>query len=335
MLPGTERTGVYYTSSMKVYIEKPIVQMRAKIWEAAREGKTAAGMRAFGEALHILEDYFAHSNFVELSLHKQGRTQVLPWTTKAKCEHGLPVVTGLFSVQIFSAAWPSHWSKALFPDKYPDFKEIAPGYRSPSEKILLILLGELESPMWLDAFNKLLALRDRFADNPLFRFVRRVAWTLLLPLNLIRYYGRDLFQKLFQWLGDRVGKEQARWDRNPNIDADVDATHSQLSKDHDSHPLFELATDMARHAVKQVGKEMFKFWNGEIEYPPVQLAHDFICHPFDSCWQDKLVVEWLKEHEKELESVSAFDSLKKISATQIDVFLKRLKALDINSTHRA
>jgi hypothetical protein len=335
VLPGSESTMVYPTTSMRVYIDKPIMQMRAKIWEAAREGKSAAGMRAFGEALHILEDYFAHSNFVELSLHKQGHTQVLPWTTEAECEHGLPVVTGLFSGTDILGSLAEPLGKALFPDQYPDFKEIAPGYRSPSEKILLILLGELENPMWLNAFNKLLTLRDRFANNPLFRFVRRVTWTLLLPLNLIRYYGRELFQKLFQWLGDRVGAEQASWGKDPNNDDSVDATHSQLSKDHDSHPLFDLAMEMARHAVKQVGEEMSKFWNGEIEHPPAQLAHDFICHPYDSSWQDELVVKWLEEHEEKLEPVSAFDSLKAICDTQIENLFNRLAALDINSMPRA
>lgn len=333
VLPGTEATQVYPTTSMKVYIDKPVLHMNSKIWEAAREGRTAVGMRAFGEALHVLEDYFAHSNFVELSLHKQGHTQVLPWTTEVECDHGLPVITGLFSGTDILGSLAEPLGKVLFPDEYPAFKEITPGYRSTSEQILLILLGELENPTWLNAFEKLLALRDRYADNPLFRFVRRATWTLLLPLNLVRYYGRKLFQDLFQWLGDRVGEEQTRSGMNPNTDASVDATHSQLSKDHDSHPFYDLAIEMARHAVKQVGEEMFRFWNGEVEYPPVSLASGFICHPYDSSWQDSLVAEWLEKHEDKVQAASAFDNLKEIYQANIDTLFEKLRALDVNAMH--
>ncbi|CAK17069.1 HET-C-related protein [Pseudomonas entomophila] len=331
VLPGTESTQVCPKTSMKAYIDKPVAHMSSKIREAAREGKTAEGMRAFGEALHVLEDYFAHSNFVELSLHKQGHTQVLPWTTEVECEHGLPVITGLFSGTDILGSLAEPLGKVLFPDEYPAFKEITPGYRSTSEQILLILLGELENPTWLKAFEKLLALRDRYADNPLFRFVRRATWTLLLPLNLVRYYGRKLFQDLFQWLGDRVGEEQTRSGMNPNTDARADATHSQLSKDHDSHPFYDLAIDMARHAVKQVGEEMFRFWNGEVEHPPADLASGFICHPYDSSWQDSLVAEWLEKHEDKVQAASAFDSLKAIYDKHIETLLEKLEALEVNS----
>lgn len=37
------------------------------------------GLMNFGAALHVLEDYFAHSNFVELSLIKLGYRNVIPW----------------------------------------------------------------------------------------------------------------------------------------------------------------------------------------------------------------------------------------------------------------
>lgn len=72
--------------------------MSAQLNIALGAGPTSKGFRHFGAALHVLEDYFAHSNFVELSLRKL-HPNVLAWTaprSSAQSRHALPVVTGMF-----------------------------------------------------------------------------------------------------------------------------------------------------------------------------------------------------------------------------------------------
>src|SRR5690606_15775149 len=47
--------------------------------KGAEKGMNPDGMRHLGQALHVLEDYFAHSNFVELCLMKYSDPKVYPW----------------------------------------------------------------------------------------------------------------------------------------------------------------------------------------------------------------------------------------------------------------
>lgn len=52
-----------------------------KLKEAAKPGgiNNPHCLAAFGEAMHTLEDYFAHSNYVEVSLIKTFSTKIFPW----------------------------------------------------------------------------------------------------------------------------------------------------------------------------------------------------------------------------------------------------------------
>ena len=60
--------------------------------------------RSLGAAFHVLEDYFSHTNFVELSLRKLGY-DVYPWVegkqknnpaTGKPLYEDIPIVTGNF-----------------------------------------------------------------------------------------------------------------------------------------------------------------------------------------------------------------------------------------------
>ena len=74
------------------------VQLR-KSFEALRCGDEQLSLLYFGNAMHTIEDYFAHSNFVELSLIKVGYG-VFPWVNrddpKARCFRKQPRDPGTF-----------------------------------------------------------------------------------------------------------------------------------------------------------------------------------------------------------------------------------------------
>ncbi|HEU5003849.1 MAG TPA: DUF4157 domain-containing protein [Actinomycetota bacterium] len=65
-------------SGLPVYIERAKEHAKEKIAEAVAKGRTEAGMRALGNALHQVEDYFAHSNFAEVALASLVATKALP-----------------------------------------------------------------------------------------------------------------------------------------------------------------------------------------------------------------------------------------------------------------
>lgn len=313
--PGDEATMVYPSLSRKVYMDGPITNLHHHIQRAGYSREKTDRLRHFGEALHIVEDYFAHSNFVELSLRKLGHEDVLPWTTETDCEHGLPVVTGLFSGFDILASVADPLAKMMFSvtEKPWEFKYIERGYRSDAEKVMLILLREQENPMWLNALERLLALRDNLADNPLFRFAQCAYWAVTLALRVVGYYCNQVFQSLLKKLGDLVDDFQTELADDPNTTPGVDPTHSQLAKDHDTHPFHELAMLLAKEAVRQLGGHMQAYWRGELELPPSEEAIAFIKHPYDTDWQDAIVAEWASTHEQEIArgaSSSLFDELR-------------------------
>lgn len=313
VLPDDPDNEVYYSTSMKAYIDGPARYMNSRIYQAATAGRTPEGMRLFGEALHVLEDYFAHSNFVELSLRKLGHEDVLPWTTQVPCQHDYPVVTGLFSGLDILASIAEPLSKMLFPANPLLFEPLRAGYRSDAEQMMLILLREQENPMWLKSLENMLAMRDRIADNPLLRFAHLGFWALTLPLRLVGHYCNRVFQSLLVKLGDLVDDLQTSMGDDPNTSPGVDPTHSQLAKDHDTHPFHTLAMLLAREAVRQVGAHMQAHWNDEVSYPPADLAVNFLCHPNDCDWQDAIVAEWASTHQTQIEAgkyASEFERLR-------------------------
>ncbi|MDO6676162.1 PAAR domain-containing protein [Tenacibaculum sp. 1_MG-2023] len=53
-----------------------------KSFAAHKQGNKKLSLLHFGNAMHTIEDYFAHSNFVELSLIKLGYSEVIPWVNR-------------------------------------------------------------------------------------------------------------------------------------------------------------------------------------------------------------------------------------------------------------
>jgi hypothetical protein len=77
-----------------------------QLQEAVRLGDNVDGRRALGQALHVIEDYYAHSNFVELTLircaqidpeHFGHCANVYPWTDyRIPGEDVPPIITGTY-----------------------------------------------------------------------------------------------------------------------------------------------------------------------------------------------------------------------------------------------
>lgn len=57
----------------------PLEYITNKLLTAAEKRRTPEGLRNLGAALHVLEDYFAHTNFVELCLIKLVNDKVYAW----------------------------------------------------------------------------------------------------------------------------------------------------------------------------------------------------------------------------------------------------------------
>lgn len=331
--PGDPRLEVDPERSMKKYFDSALKYMHDKLVEALVEGKTPAGMRSFGEALHVLEDFFAHSNFVELALRKRQHNEVLPWTAETQCTHRWPLVTGLFGPLDVIASIAEPIGDVLFASDGLAFKPTLPGDRSDTEKMLLILLNEDEDPRWLNLLNTYLETRDIVASNETYQWVKLVESTVSLPLKIVGDLCNEVFQKMLKGIGDAVDDLQTLTGDDPNEHAGTDATHSQLAKDHDTHPFHDLAAFLAIYAVEQVGRAMYEYWEGNKDRDPATLAKSFTLHPNDSDWQDDIVDAWAMQHKDKISTGSSAGDLLKRRKEYHEAAKERLQKLGVDDNY--
>ncbi|MEQ7920687.1 HET-C-related protein [Xanthomonas sp. WHRI 1810A] len=299
VLPGDPLLEVDPDTSMKRYIYRSVETMRHSLATALDQGRTDDGLKTFGSALHILEDFFAHSNFVELSLIKVGYTRVLPWTSKAPCKWELPLVTGSFGSLDVVASMAGVVGDIFFPERSLKFDPTREGQRSEWDKMMLIILGEHENPVYLQTFESFLVARDKWASWQGSEYVEFFLWFVGLPAQMLLNAFNAMMREFLRLAGNRVSEHQTNIE-DPNTSGSTDPSHSQLSKDHDDHPLHELSALLAKEAVLQVGKAMIDGWEGDESADPVGVATRFICHAMDSNWQDQIVLNWARENPGQL-----------------------------------
>lgn len=332
VLPDSPLVQVDEDRAYQRHVESAVSFMYQKLIDAMVEGPTPAGLRYFGEGLHTLEDFFAHSNFVELSLRKVGYRKVLPWVYGMPSKREHPVVTGLFSGADVLASIAEPLAKLLYPADGHHYKPIVPGYRSDVEQMLLILLKEHPDPKWRETLDSALKARDRAASNSLFEIGKKASWAVRLPLSLVGTAIDLVLRNLLIWAGDQIDDLQTLLENDPNLQAGTYPTHSQLAKDHDTHPFHALSALLAIYAVETVGRSMHAYWQGNHERDPATVAKSFICHPEDDDWQDEIVQLWAKSNpDAVLAGESADEFTRRQRAYQKEA-RKRLKEMDEKHT---
>ncbi len=330
VLPDHVNNQVLPKRSMKRYIRRPIAYMKKKLDHAQKAGMTPEGMRCLGEGLHVLEDYFAHSNYVELMLRKIGHDAVLVWTTRVesrkRSRHEWPVVTGLFGALDIVGSVLDPLANLLYPSESLKPQNLAPGERNDFDKAMLILLED--EPLLLKAYGLYLEARDSLSQNWFYKLFNNAAAVVELPKKTIDYATGQIKRPLLKWSGDHIATFQVHLDKDPNVDATALVTHSQLSKDHDTHPFHTLAVGLASEAVRTVGRAMFEQWNGtagDAEQPSA-LAERFLVHPNDSECFDEFVRQWAQANAQKVEQGTSLETLRTLQAEELDHTLEEIKS---------
>ncbi|PYD88807.1 hypothetical protein DNF23_31305 [Pseudomonas syringae pv. pisi] len=303
VLPDDPLLKVDPDTSMKRYIQRSVEVMAAGLESAVNGGPGSTdGLRDMGAALHILEDFFAHSNFAELSLIKLGHERILPWTSEADCKHRLPLVTGTFGGSDIIASLAEPLGRILFSTDEKPFEAIKAGERYERDQIIQIVLGEHPDPRLLTGYEAFLEARDQWASQPFSEQVEQFYAFIGTPGRLLGNAFGTVMQSLAIWLGNSVDDLQTLLDEDPNSSGSTDPSHSQLAKDHAQHPLHVLAATLARKAVLQVGQAVLGQWHGkEGAEHPVRVATRFFTHPMDCDWQDAIVREWAEANPEQVE----------------------------------
>jgi len=313
-------------TGLKNYIATPVegqsfptaVQyMEDRLKKAMASGYTDEGLRYFGEGLHVLEDFFSHSNFVELSLIKVGKHSVYPWVDIPNGAQRIPLVTGLFGrTDVIGSIAPK--LAGVIPHKMEPYESIPPGKRTDTDKLILLILNDLDkgqsldstiSPLYkgekdakyVDKYNEYLVLRDTVNAGKGNKFVKVALQVIHTTFQAILVAINYPLSTVAGPLSHFVDDAQVWVDKFQNKSVGTNPTHSQLAKDHDDHHFHELAAILAQMAVRAVGDLMYSYFMhdyktnskpNEVIANPVLVAKQFIAHPLDVKWMDSTVKAW-------------------------------------------
>ncbi len=331
--PSAASLGIDPTSKMKRYIVNSKTYMMSEIRKAAELGATNDGFRHFGAGLHVLEDYFAHSNFIELSLIKLGYTKVLPWTSYMHGTKIFPVVTGMFTTEDVVASTSGMIADVLFKVQWKHEK-YQPGVVLPSDEIALILLEEHSdqqltkeqrggSPTMLERYQWWMETRDQLNAIP---GVDPLKMVIHYTFGAVGNAHNTVINPLIHANGRGVSDAQVVAKGYPGHTGSTDPSHSQLAKDHDVHALHTIAALLATAVVKGVGKLMRRRWEGDMTADPAALAGSFLVHPLDCTWQDKRLAAWAEGHPanlERLESITEYQHQVKVRDRELREEVKR------------
>ncbi len=245
--------------------------MREELAAAVREGPTPEGRRRFGQALHVLEDFYAHSNFCELALRSVGKTSVEPWTVSVTAggRTFFPLVTGCFGGIDTAASILLALGEIMEEDMN---QPCAAGKRTLGVSIALILLRDLRPHLGKQADALLGDFETLQRDHPI------IANLMCNTVGKVMRFFHALIGMAIRLLANQIDEYQAFAQA-----ASLNPTHSQLAKDHDDHPLHVLAADCAKVAVKDIGRLMKLAWDGPLPADRTRQIQDkaesYFVHP--------------------------------------------------------
>lgn len=238
--------------NMKNYIATPgpwatsSAYITSELRQAVALGRTPEGFRRLGQALHVLEDFFAHSNWCELALRKVGYSRVDPWVpvTPGRVP---PLVTGVFGGLDTAAS-----ILYVIGESLRETDPFAVGKRTSGQRILLIALHDT-MPNVARGYELFLKFGEEFQkDHP---------WIWKILYDTVGAFSRfmnvmigNMIHSIAADIDDYQSKTTART---------TDPTHTQIAKDHDDHPLHTLAAHIAIEAVRQVFDATARAWAGE------------------------------------------------------------------------
>lgn len=244
-----QRRANYIASRLTRPAKSAAEYMREELSAAITAGPTAEGRRRFGQGLHTLEDFFAHSNFCELALRALGKTGVQAWT-KSMTRNGVtffPLITGIFGGDDTAASIFLALGEILERDMD---KPCEAGARSMGVRIALVLLRDLRPHIAKQAEGALDDIEGFKHEHPIiFTLMCRTIGVLMRFLNW-------LMGALVRLIANQIDEYQVF----TKPEESFAPTHTQIAKDHDDHPLHQLAAKCAMSAVQDIGHRMAEIW---------------------------------------------------------------------------
>lgn len=303
-----------------------VTYMKEQLISAVNQKGKPEGFRDLGAALHVLEDYFSHTNFVEISLRRLG-VDAYPWVSDYKNKKSfvdIPVVSGRFLTDDTMASVGPKMAELLFAPEIKEYKRRLPGQRPLAEKFILTVLEDLAKAQnsdkapksasylgvkystWLEYFKDYLRFQDflateyqkadkqKWMSKDFFeKLGARTAETLQRGMQytgqIMAFFPKLVFNIIFGSFDMLIPEGQSHLDKNYGNNP----SHSQLAKDSYKHPLNRISAELAKIAVKDVGT---RYKNGASAHELSEyVANTYFVHPSspNARWSDKYLIPWL------------------------------------------
>jgi peptidoglycan hydrolase-like protein with peptidoglycan-binding domain len=223
--------------------------------QAERKGPTQLGLEHFGNAMHTVEDFYAHSNFIELCLN------ILDGVTDPKtgrdAQTGQPVLDSLKRFRLTTGVF-------LPQDTLTSINKIIlgelekGGTSTRQERIIRVLLRRTLGESVASIYEKLLSAWKR---TPIAALQKKVEEQIQELVTLpIKKAIAELLHPLVEAAAQQTGNKAypvVIGGRQFNV---IEQSHSKLAKDDPKNPLHLTARRMASQAVNEFWREMASIW---------------------------------------------------------------------------
>jgi hypothetical protein len=260
--------------------------------DAFEAGPTNEGFRLFGQALHVVEDLYAHSNFIELTLIRLGYSRVFPWVgiNSELTVHGdrrYPLVTGVFGYVDAMVSVLSSIGEAFAPPVACESKV----FSKSSVEVVTLLLNALASASAMEGL--LVPLIEPFHANKdaIGKDLTDFGKTLCDAGEASKTWIKRKLGAVLRGTLSQLALFEIDFIKDVPTSDRTNPSHSMLAKDHPDHPLHAIAAACARTAAARVGLAMRDAWLGKApwaspEMPSpvdeaIRIATGFFVHPND------------------------------------------------------
>ncbi|WP_276324925.1 type VI secretion system tip protein TssI/VgrG [Photobacterium halotolerans] len=280
----------------KNYFKQSIDYAKHQLSLATGLGRTPEGLIHFGQALHVMEDIYAHSNFVELAINRilnelpdlteDERRHVNDWVkavpvspTEQTIQNIRPLTTGVFG------ASDTLVSLLSVIEKTKDHSQSVEEAHFQTQLSIVLILMQDYAPNTVEMIYDAFGLEYSTEDE------RKTAEQILADakkLDELSYDFREnynaVMEAMFGFINRLIAllaRQTMEAMKNAQDDSSpTDPTHTQLAKDPDDHPLHTIAAEASREMVQAFGKAMRDVWRGSDSIDTLlSLVDDFFVHP--------------------------------------------------------
>ena len=271
-----------------------LVYMQKQLKQACQLGKTPEGLIRLGFALHVLEDFFAHTNFVELALHKAKYGRVIAWVPTKANLRDMPITTGQFTDRDAAFSLMYKMADLLLPTS------------QTGARLNKIYYEGLELSDWV--FWAVLNDSGRTTTASAYKGYCQVMYKAeavaggYVP-EVIKSAYQDARVWVYGVLAAAIKDQASGRIRQPQIDGydfahSIDPTHTMVAKDANDHPLHDLAGSLAQKAVLDVGRCVADVWEGKATTEEaLACASKYFKHPSYTTEFDENVRLWARDNE--------------------------------------